>query len=129
MGQGDQVEHAAIAAQSEGAAYDFVELLEWKKLRDRKFSDRDDEPWTQQIDFIIHPGRAIPNFIRRRNPIAAGGRFAWKTPADGGEVNLRTHLGLGQLAKFLKPTEESPAGSPSEWLAQDRLFHAGCLAD
>ena len=41
MGQRNQVEGAAVAAQLERAADDFVELLEGKELRDRKFADRE----------------------------------------------------------------------------------------
>ena len=88
MGQWDQVERAAIAPQPKGAAYDFVELLEGEKLRDRKFPDRDDEPWLEQIDFIVHPGRAIPDLVRRWNAVPARRCFPWETAAHGREINL-----------------------------------------
>jgi hypothetical protein len=48
MGQWDHVEDATVATQPEGPAYNFVELLENKKLRDRKFAHRNDELWSQK---------------------------------------------------------------------------------
>src|ERR1700674_426351 len=128
MRQWNQIEGASFVTNSEGATDDFVQLLECEKLRDGEFSDGNDQLRLQEIDLIVHPVRAISDLVRRGNPIAASGRFGWKTPADGGEVNLRTHLGLGHVTKFLEPTEESAPGSPGERLPQDRLFHAGRLA-
>ena len=129
MRQRDEVEGAAIPAHCEGAAHDFIEFLERNKLRDRQFAHWDDKPGLQQIDLVIHPRRAIPDFIGRGNAVAAGGRFAGETAADGREVNLRAHLELSQLTKFLKPTEQRPASRPREWLPENRLLHAGRLTD
>ena len=129
MRQWNEVEGGAFAAYREGAAYNFIEFLERNKLRDRQFADGDDKPWSQQIDLVVHPRRAISNFIGRGNPISAGLRFARETTADGGEVDLRPHLGFGQLTKFLKPTEQRPASRPRERFPENWLFHAGRLAD
>ncbi len=129
MGQRDQIEWATVATQPERPAYDFVELLESKKLRDRKFADRDDEPWLQKIDFIIHPRRAIPDLIRRRNAVAARGRLARKAAADRGEVSPRAHVHFTQMTKFIKPTEEGAASRPGERLAQNRFSYTRRLTD
>ena len=129
MGQWNQVECATVATQPERAAYDFVERLESKKLRDRKFADRDDELWLQEIDFIIHPARAIPDLVRHRNAVAARGRLAGKAAADRGEVNLRAHLHFTQMTEFIEPTEERAASRPSERLAQNRFSYSRRLTD
>jgi hypothetical protein len=55
MRQWNHIERAMVAMQLERPAYDFVELRENKKLGDRKFTNRDDELWSQEVDFIIHP--------------------------------------------------------------------------
>ena len=123
MGQWDQIECATVATQPERPAYDFIELLESKKLRDRKFADRDDEPRLQKIDFIIHPGRAIPDLIRRRNAVSARGRLAGKATADRGEVNLRAHLHFTQMTEFIEPTEERAASRPGTACPEPVLAH------
>lgn len=127
MGQWDQVERVAIAAQSERAAYDFVELLEGKKLRDRKFADRNDEPRLQKFDLIVHPRRAIPDLVRSWNAVAACGRFAGKAAADRREVNLRAHLHFTQMTRLLEPTEEGAARGPGKRFSQHRLSYSGRL--
>ena len=129
MGQWDYVKRATVPPQLEGAAYDFVELLESKKLCDRKFAHRDDELWLQELDFIIHPARAILDLFRRRNAVAARGGFSGKAAADRGEVNLRAHLYFTQVTEFVEPIEESAASGPGERLAQNRLSDAGRLTD
>ena len=45
MRQGNQIERATAATQPERTAYNFVEPLKRKKLRDRKFADWDNELW------------------------------------------------------------------------------------
>src|ERR1044072_6379998 len=107
MRQGDNIERAPVAVQRERAADHFVELLEGKKLRDREFSYRNDKLRLQEIDFIVHPGRAISDFIRRRNAVAARSRFAGKAAADGGEINLRAHFVFPKTTKLLEPAKKS----------------------
>jgi hypothetical protein len=129
MGQWDQVECTAIATQPERAAYDFIELLKSKKLRDRKFADRDDEPWLQKIDFIVHPCRAIPDLVRSWNAIAARGGSSGETATNRSEVNLRAHLHFTQMTEFLEPTEECATSRPGERLAQNRFPYTRRLTD
>lgn len=129
MGQGDQVEIAAVSAERKRSADNFVQLLEGKKLRDGKFAHRDDQQRAQKIDLVIQPGRTIPDFIRRRNAVTARGRLAREATADGGEINLRTHLGFIQMAEFIEPAKEGAAGCPGERSAQNGFSDAGCLPD
>ena len=129
MGQRDHIECAAVTTQPEGPPHDFVELLESNKLCDRKFADRNDELWLEKIDFIIHPARAIPDFIRRRNAIATRSCLARETAADRGEVNPGAHLRFIQMTELVEPPEERAAGRPGEGLAQNWFPDAGCLAD
>jgi hypothetical protein len=92
MGQGDHVERPTIPTELERTANDCVELLESKKLRDRKFTHGDDKPRLQELDFIVHPGRAVPDFIRRRDSIAPRGRLAGEAAADRGKINSRANF-------------------------------------
>ena len=129
MRQRDYFEGATVAADLETAPNDFVQFFKHEELRDRKFADGDDEPRLQKIDLIIHPGRAIPDLVRRRNAVAARSRFPRETAADGREINLRAHFHFIQVTEFLEPAEERPARGPGEGPAEHRLFHAGRLAD
>lgn len=123
MGQRDYIECAAVTAQPEGPAYDFVELFERKELSNRKFAHWDNEPWLEKINFIIHPGRAIPDLVRRRNAISTRGRLAGKAAADRGEVNPRAHLHFIQMTEFIEPAEECAASRPGERFAQNRFSY------
>jgi hypothetical protein len=129
MGQWDDVELATIAVQRKRSANNFVELFKNKKLRDGQFTHRDDKLRLQEIDFIIYPGRAIPNFVRRRNAVSARGCFSRKTAADRGEIDLRAHFGFTQMAELLEPTKEGAASCPGERPAQNRLSHTRRLTD
>src|ERR1700730_1215206 len=129
MRQWDHIECATVATQPERPAYDFVELLESKELCDRKFAYRDDEPWLQKIDFIIHPARAIPDLIRSRNAVATRGRLAGKATADRSEVCPRAHLHFAQMTEFIEPTEKGAASRPGERLAPNRFSCTRRLTD
>ena len=129
MGQWDHVECATVATQLEGPAYDFVKLLARNKLSDRKFAHGDDEPWLQEINFTIQPGRAILDLIRCRNAVSTRGRLAGKAAADCGEVNLRAHFYFTQMTEFIEPTEKCAAGRPGERLSQNRFSNTRRLTD
>ncbi len=83
----------------------------------------------KKIDFIIHPGRAIPDLVRRRHSVAARGRLAGKAAADRGKINPRANLHFIQMTEFVEPSEECAASRPGERLAQNRLSHPRRLAD
>lgn len=129
MRQRNQVEGATVAPKGEGAPNYLVEFLEREELGDREFTDRNDELRLQQIDFVIHPGRTISNFVWRGDAVAACRSFPGKAAADGREINVRADLFLSQPAELLKPAEEGAARRPREGFAEHRLFHAGRLAD
>jgi hypothetical protein len=129
MGQWDQIECATIATQTERPAYDFVKLLESKKLPDGKFANRDDELRLQKIDFIIHPRRTIPDLVRSWNAVPARGGFSGKAAANRREVNLGAHLHFTETTKLFEPTEEGAARGPGKRLAQHRLSYSGRLTD
>jgi hypothetical protein len=129
VGQWDHIEGAAVAIEAEGPTYNFVELLEHKKLCNRKFAHRDDKSWPQKIDFMIHPARAIPDLIWRRYAVAAGGRLTGEAAADRGEVNPGPYLAFTETTEFLEPTKKGAAGRPGERFARDRFPYAGRLTD
>lgn len=129
VGQWNQVEGAAVVAELKRSTHDFVELLEGKKLGDREFADGNDELWSQKIDFIIHPGRTIPDFVRRRDAVAARGGFAGEAATDCGKINLGTDLFLAQRAELLEPPEKRATRGPRKWFAQDGLFYPRRLTD
>lgn len=129
MGQRDYFERAAIAPDLETSAHDFVQFLERQELRDRKFADRDDEARSEQGDLSVHPGRTIPDFVRRWDTVATRRRFAGETTTNRREVNLRAHLRFIPVTEFVEPTEESAARGPRERPAEHGLFHAGRLTD
>ena len=124
MGQRDQIERATVATLPERAAYDSVELLESEKLRDGKFADRDDELRLQKIDFIVHPGRTIPDLVRSWNAVSTRGGFSRKTTANRRKVNLRAHLHFTQMTKFFEPTEECTTSRPGKRLARHWLSYS-----
>src|SRR4051812_239292 len=66
-----QIESATLVADGEGAADDLVEFFEGQELGDGQFADGNDEVRLKQIDLVVHPTRAVADFIRRRNSIAA----------------------------------------------------------
>jgi hypothetical protein len=129
MRQRDYFEGATVAADLEASPDDFVQLFEREELRDRQFTDGNDEARSQQIDLPIHPRRTISDFVWRWNAIATRGRFPGETSADRREVNLRADFRLIQVAEFLEPTEEGAACGPCEGPAQHGLFHSGRLTD
>ena len=129
MRERDEIERPPIAAQRYDAPDNFLELRQHDELRDRQLADRDDELRPQEIEFVIHPGRAIADFVRCGNAIAAGRSFSWKTSADGGEINARTHVGLVHSAELGEPTEKRPSCCPGERAREHRFPNARRLTD
>src|SRR6476646_4874502 len=129
MGERNQIESAAFIVNGKGPAHHFIELLERQELRDGQFADGDDQLGSQEIDLVVHPGRTIPDFVRRRNTVAAGCSFARETAADSGEVDPGADLFFVHSTELLKPAEERAPRGPCEGLPQDRLFNTRCLTD
>jgi hypothetical protein len=129
MRQWNQIEDAAFIANPKQSADDFVQFFEREKLRDGEFADRNQELGLKQIDLVVHPGRAITDFVRRGNAIAAGRGFSRETATNGGKINFGADLFLADSAKFLEPAEERPARGPRERFSEDRFLYARCLTD
>src|SRR2546423_9857684 len=123
MRQRNQIEGAAFIANLKRAADDFVQFFKGKKLRDSEFADGNQKFGLEQIDFVIHPGRAVTDFVRRRNPIAASRRFPRETATNRGEINFGANLVFAHRAKFAKPSEERPACSPREWFPEHGFLY------
>src|ERR1700730_13508250 len=87
MRQRDKIDNRSGAANSKFAADDFLEFVARNKLGDSEPADRDDETRPQNFELFVHPARAVTNFIRRRNAIAAGRSFTRKTPTYRREVD------------------------------------------
>jgi hypothetical protein len=124
-----QIEGSSFVTYSERPADDFIEFFEWKKLSDGEFADGNDEIGLEQIDLIVHPARAISNFVRAGNSVATRGSFTREAATDGREVNRRANLILVHPTKFAEPTEESAPGCPGKRFPEDRFFHARRLTD
>ena len=128
MRQRNQIETMPGTPDFEAAADDRVEFRDRNKLRDRKFADRDDQIRLQDFDLCIQPRRAIANFLKRRDAIAASGRLAGKTAADRGKINSRSNFVFGCSDRFLKPLKKSATSSPGERFLQYGFAHARSLS-
>ena len=95
---------------SKFSADHFVQLLAIDELHDRQSSDWNNQARLQNIDLCIHPGRAVSDFIRRRDAIRAAWRFAGKAAANRREINFRANCGFVHSAKFFEPTKQCLAG-------------------
>src|SRR5436190_7017698 len=122
MGKRDQIKGAALVADAKGAADNFIESLERKKLRDRELAYGNNQGGSQEIDFVVHPAGAISNFIGCGNAIAAGGSLTRETTTDCREVNFGADFFFAHPAKLLEPTEECAARGPGERFTEHWLF-------
>src|SRR2546421_851388 len=129
MRQRNQIEGASGAANTEAAANELLESRERNKLPDREFPDWNDEPRLQDFDLAVKPRRAVCNLLPIWDTIGATGRFARKTAADRGEVDLGPHHFLAQPGRFFKPVEKCLARSPGERSCGQRLAPTTRLSD
>src|SRR3954466_6801509 len=129
MGQRNKVEGAALVPNGEGPADDLVEFFERQELGDGKLADRNEQRRPEQIDLVIHPGGAVPDFIRRWNAIAAGRGFPRETATDCSEVNFRAHFVFGHSAELTEPAEQGSPSGPCKRLAEHGFFYSGRLTD
>src|SRR3982751_4663918 len=100
MRQWNKIERAAFLADGEAAADDFIELLEGKELRDSQFANGNDEGGSEEVDFVVHPGGAVSDFVRSWDAVAACRRFSRETTTDRGEVNLSANLFFSHAAEL-----------------------------
>jgi hypothetical protein len=129
MGQGDEIKRHAMVIDQKLATNHFIEFGEGDELRDCQFSDWNHQPRPQDFELVIHPGGAIANFLGRRDPVAATGRFPRETSTDGSEVNGGSKGSFVHSSEFFEPAKKCFAGRMSERSFQDRLAYARRLAD
>ena len=92
------------------AADHLLQFFAVDELHDSQPSYGNDETGPQNLNFVVHPRRAIANLIWHWNAIRAAGIFPRKTPADCSEINLRSDGGFVHPTEFIEPTKESFAG-------------------
>ena len=114
MGQRNQIEGSAIATDDEFSTNDILQLFEGNKLGGGESADSYHESWFQNCEFLVHPRRAISNFLGDWYPVGAAGRFSGKTAADSCEINAGAHDWFSYPAEFFKPAEERFAGGVGE---------------
>lgn len=128
VGQGNEVKVVAGEGGADFLADEGVELLRGHELGDGELADGNDKPWFKELDFTLQPGGAVLNFIGGRHAVAAGGFFAGETATNGGHIDGGAENFFGHARSLMEPTEESFAGRPGEWPAEDGLLVAGSLA-
>jgi len=99
------------------------------ELRDSQPSHGNDETRPQNLSLLMHPRRAIANLVRGWNAIGAAGIFSGKTPADRGEINLRSNCGLVHPAEFLEPSKKCFACGMCKRSLQHWFPRTGRLTD
>ena len=129
MRQRDKIEDVSGAMRPRFATDHLIQFRALDKLRDRQTADGNYQTRFQDFDFLVHPGRAIMNFIRRRHAIGSAGRFSRKTSTYSGEINLRSHDGFVHSAKLIEPAEKCLPSGMGERAFQGRLARARRLAD
>ena len=99
------------------------------ELHDSQPSYGNDETGPQNLNFVVHPRRAIANLIWHWNAIRAAGIFPRKTPADCREINFRSNCGLVHTAKLFEPSKKSFTSGMCKRPLQDRFARTGRLPD
>jgi hypothetical protein len=129
MRQRNQIEDVTGAARAKPSADHLFQFRAFNELRDGESSDRNDQARFENLYFLVHPRRAIPDFIRRWDAIGPAGRFSWETSANRCEIKFRAHRGFVHPAKLFEPPEKCLTSSVSERTPQARLARTGRLAD
>jgi hypothetical protein len=97
------------------------------ELGDRQSADGDNQTRPKHLNFVLHPGRAIANLIRRWNTICAAGVFTGETSTDGGKINFRANSGFIHSAESFEPAQKRFPRRVRERPFQSRLPRTGCL--
>jgi hypothetical protein len=129
MRQWDQIKVVASPFDSKHATNDGFEIGTINKLDDREPSDRNNETRAQDLKLLIHPARAVANFVGRWHSVSARTVFAWKAATNGGEINFRANFRFSQAAELFKPLKKRSPGRPRERFLQNRFPWPGRLAD
>ena len=109
------------------AADHFFQLRTIDELRDSQPTDGNNEARPQNFDFIIHPGRAVANFVRSRNAIRAARIFSGKTATDRCEINFRSDCSFVHPAEFFEPAKKCLASGMRKRSLQNRFPRTGRL--
>ena len=88
MRQRNQVETVSCTCDAEFPPNYFLQLCAIDELCDRQSANGNNETRPQNLNLIVHPGRAIANLVWRRDAVGAAGIFTRETAADGGEIDL-----------------------------------------
>ena len=116
--------------QSVGEADSFpYKLRAIDELHDSQPSYGNDETGPQNLNFVMHPRRAVANLIWRRNAVSAAGIFSGKTSTDCCEINFRSNGGLVHPAKLFEPTKKRFASGMCKRPLQNRFARTGRLAN
>lgn len=129
MWQRNQIEGMTVPANREGTADYFIESVEIEELSDGEFPHGDDQMRAQEIEFIVEPARAVPNFLRSGNAIATRCRLAGEATTNRREINVCADRWLIHSAELMEPAEQGASGGPRERATEDGLLHAGCLTN
>jgi hypothetical protein len=111
MRQRNQIEAMSCTRDTEFATDHVLQLCAADELHDRESPDGNDETRLQNSNLIIHPRRAVAYLIGRWDAVSAARIFAWKTAADGSEINLRSNSGFVHSAKLFEPAKKRFPGS------------------
>jgi hypothetical protein len=129
MRQWNQIESMSSPVDAKFPSDHLFKLRGSHKLRDGQSPNWNYETRLENFDFIVHPRRAIANFLRRRDTIAAAGIFSGKTPADCCEINSRSNGCFIHSAEFFKPTKKSFPSGMRERPLQHGFSWAGSLTN
>ena len=129
MRKRNHVEEVPGALNTKSAADHFLQFRAVDELHDSQPTHGNNEARPQYFDFIIHPGRAVANLIRRRNAICAARVFSGKTAADRCEVNFRSDRGFIHPAEFLEPAKKCLASGMRKRSLQNRFPRTGRLTN
>jgi hypothetical protein len=129
MGQRNQIENSVITFNDKFSTDDVFKFFKRNELADGESADRDDQARTKNLEFIVHPGRAIPNFLRAWDPVGPTKGLARETAANGREINSRAHYRFIHSAKLFEPSKQGLTGGMREWAFQYWFTHPRRLTD
>jgi hypothetical protein len=129
MRERNHIEGVSCSPDTKSAADHFFQLRAVKELHDGQSAHRNDEARLQNFDFIIHPRRAVADFIRSWNAVCAARISSGKTPANRCEINFRSNRSFVHPAEFFEPTEERLASSVRKGPLQNRFPRPGRLTN
>jgi hypothetical protein len=129
MRQRDDIEVPPVEADRELFPDDFIHPGAGHEALDGEPAHGDDQVGFEQEDFLPEPLGTVFDLGGIRDPVAAGRIAPWKTTANGRHVNMATEHRLIDSGPLLEPTEEALPGGPRKRASEDRLAHAGRLAD